>query len=422
MLEGIQGVSSYAEEVDRTFWIVNGITLFLFIITIGSMLYFVYRYRASKNPPQNAKNIEHYTPIEIAWTVIPTILLMFVFYIGLDSLRVQRTMPLDKDSIIVKVLAQKGSWNFQYENGKRSPNLIVPIDQNIKLEMSAPVNDVIHSLYIPAFRLKEDVLPGVVTKAWFNANTKGVYDIQCAEYCGTRHSFMRSEVKVVSMDEYKEWLNPTVVKEVSSAQKGKELFEQYGCTACHSIDGSLLVGPSLKDSYNQKVKLSKNGETIEIIRDENYLKDSILNANQEIVDGFFPNMMPSFEGVISDKEVDLIIEYIKSIGKDIEEKETIPTKPNGEELTINNGCLACHSLDGTKIVGPSFKGIWQRKQKVKIDGTLKEIIIDEEYLKQSIINPNAAIVDGYPALMPTFKPLVNDEELKAIIEYLKTIK
>lgn len=424
MLEGMEGVSTYAVDVDRAFLIVNLITLFLFTVTIGSMLYFVYKYRASKNPPENAKNIEHYTPIEIIWTVVPTILLGIVFYYGLDSLRAQRTMPKDNDSIIVKVIGQRWSWNFEYENGKKSPFLMIPVNKNIKLKMTAPVNDVLHSFYVPAFRAKEDVVPGQITQLWFNINKKGKYDIECAEYCGMRHSYMHSYVEVVDEDKYEDWLNPKVVKQEDMKPKGEDLFSQYSCVGCHSMDGTVLVGPSLKDIYNKKVTVTTDSTKREIIRDDNYLKTAILNANKDIVEGFFADMMPVFKDVISDEDVNELIKYIKGTAENNNQApKKEENKISGKELVQNNGCIGCHSTDGSKVVGPSFKGIYGRIEKVTIKNSLKEIIVDDEYIKNSIFKPNDAIVEGYYAgVMPSFENILSDEEIKAIIDYLKTIK
>lgn len=173
MLAGIEGVSTFSGEIDKAFYIVNGITLLLFVVTVGAMLYFLFKYSAKKNPPEKTKNIEHYTPIEVAWTVIPSILLGIIFYYGVESLKVQRTMPSDDDSIVVKVLGQRWSWNFEYPNGKKTTNMVIPVNQNVKLLMTAPENDVLHSFFVPAFRVKEDVVPGQTTRLWFNIEKEG---------------------------------------------------------------------------------------------------------------------------------------------------------------------------------------------------------------------------------------------------------
>lgn len=414
MLEGIQGVSSYAANVDSAFLIVTIITLFLFIVTIGSMLYFVYRYSSTKNAPHETKNIKHYTPIEIAWTVIPTILMMIVFYFGLESLRVQRTMPSDMDSTIVKVLAQRWSWQFEYSNGKKTSELTIPVNTKIKLLMTAPDDDVLHSFFVPAFRAKEDIVPGQITKLWFDAQTKGRYDIQCAEYCGTRHSFMRSFVNVVSKEEFNNFLNPP---KKETQKSGLDLINENGCTGCHSLDGARLVGPTFKDTYNKEVVILENGVKKTIKKDENYLKNSILKPKAQVVDTY-PNIMPSFEGRIKDKDLEIILKFLKG------EKEEIKKEPeiSGLEIIQNNGCTGCHSLDGIRVVGPTFKGIFKRDTSILKDGKTIQIKADEKYLINSILNPKDEIVETYPNMMPAFKDVLNDEEVDAVIKYLKGLK
>ena len=416
MLEGMEGVSTFAADVDRAFMVVNVITVFLFIVVIGSMLYFVYKYNSSKHPPEKAENIEHYTPIEIAWTVIPTILLGIIFYYGLDSLRMQRTMPKGDETLQIKVKAQKWSWGFEYANGKRSSTLVVPINTDVKLSMTAPLNDVLHSFYVPAFRTKEDIVPGQTTYLWFNATKKGKFNILCAEYCGTRHSYMQSFVEVVDAQEYKDWIKPKGVK--SKKPKGLELIEQNGCLACHALDKNVLVGPGFKDIYNSKITVTSNGAKKELIRDDNYLKDAILNPNKDVVDGFYPDVMPSFKGVIGDDDVNEILKYLKG-----EIQEESPSKLDGKEILNNNGCLGCHSLDGTKMVGPSFKDIFNRKVKISINGELKEIVSNEQYLRKAILKPNAEVVEGYyPGIMPPFENVLKVEEVDAILQYFNPTK
>lgn len=415
MLEGIEGVSSFANEIDNTFIIVTVITLLLFVVTIGSMLYFVYKYSSSKVKKEDAQNIKHYTPIEIAWTVIPTILMMIVFYFGLESLRVQRTMPNNDISQVVKVTGQRWFWTFEYENGKKTNELTVPKDTAIKLVMTAPTEDVLHSFYVPAFRIKEDVLPGTTTYLWFNAEKTGRYDIQCAEYCGTRHSYMRSFVNVVSKEDYKDFLFP---KKEEPKKTAIDLFSDYGCVGCHSLEDMVLVGPSFKDIYNKEVSITNKGVKKVIKRDENYLRNSILNPQDDVVEGYVPQLMPSFKNVISEEELNTIIKYFKGEKEEVKEEKTI----DGLSLIQNNGCIGCHSLDGSKIVGPTFKDIYNRKVVVTKGDEKIELTSNEEYLKNSILNPKVEVVENYPNIMPSFKGLLKDEEVDAIIEYLKTIK
>jgi len=340
--------------------------------------------------------------------------MMIVFYYGLESLKVQRTMPSDKTTQEINVLAQRWFWTFEYENGKKTSELTVPVNTNIKLTMTAPKEDVLHSFYVPAFRVKEDVLPAVETQTWFNATKIGVYDIQCAEYCGTRHSYMRSSVNVVSKEDYQNFLSP---KEEVVEKTALELFNSYGCVGCHSLENMVLVGPSFKDIYNKEVTLLTNGEKRVIKRDELYLKNSILNPKQDVVEGFSPQLMPSFKNVINEKELETIINYFKG-----EKKESKKPKIDPVSLIQNNGCTGCHSIDGSKIVGPSFKNLYESKGKVLRDGNLIEVLKDKEYLKQSILNPKIDVVEGYPNIMPAFEGVLKEEEVEAISEYIKTLK
>ena len=414
MLEGIKGVSTYAASVDNAFLIVTLITLFLFIVTIGSMLYFVYRYRSTKNKPEETKNIKHYTPIEIAWTVIPTILMMIVFYFGLESLRVQRTMPKDIDSTVVKVLAQRWSWQFEYANGKKTNELTIPINTKIKLIMTAPEDDVLHSFFVPAFRAKEDIIPGQITKLWFNIDTKGKYDIQCAEYCGTRHSFMKSFVNVVSKEDFNNFITPP---KKESQKSGLDLLNENGCTGCHSLDGVRLVGPTFKDTYNKEVVVIENGVKKTIKKDENYLKNSILKPKIQVVETY-PDIMPSFEGRIENRDLETIINFLK--GEEV--KSQIKPEISGLEVIQNNGCIGCHSLDGTRIVGPTFKGIYEREISILKDGKKINIKADDKHLIISILNPKEEVVETYSNIMPPFKDVLKKEEVEAIIKYLKGLK
>lgn len=409
MLAGMEGVSSFAGEIDYAFWTVNLICLFLFIITIGAMFIFLYKYSEKRSKPTDTENIKHNTPLEIAWTVIPTILMMVIFYIGLDALRVQRTMPKDADAIVVKVIAKKWSFAFEYENGKKSSKLIVPIGKDVKLNMTAPIDDVLHAFYVAAFRIKEDIIPGQTTKLWFNATKLGKYDIQCAEYCGTRHSYMRSFVVVVPEEEFEEFLNPKVVL----ARTAMDVFNEVGCTGCHTTDGSVSAGPTFKDIYNKEVKVTVNGVSKTLIRDDAYLVKAIEDPDAEVVEGFVAGMMPSFKGAINKDDMKLVLDYFKGI-----KTETKPTL-NGAEVVDVNGCIGCHTTDGTPSAGPTFKDIMGRKTTILKDGKSVEITVDEAYLKEAILNPGSEIVDGYQNIMPPFKDVLSEEEVNAIVEYLK---
>ncbi|OUR73574.1 cytochrome c oxidase subunit II [Arcobacter sp. 31_11_sub10_T18] len=410
MLEGIEGVSSFAAETDYVFWVVNLICLFLFVVTIGAMFVFLYKYNEKKSKPEDTENIKHHTPMEIAWTVIPTILMMVIFYLGLDVLKVQRTMPKDKDAIVVEVVGKKWSWSYTYANGKKSSNLVVPVNKDVKLNMTAPLDDVLHAYYVAAFRIKEDVVPGQVTKLWFNANRIGEYDVQCAEYCGTRHAYMRSVIKVVSQEDYEEYLNPTVV----AAKTAMDVFNENGCIGCHTTDGTVSAGPSFKDIYNTEIKVLANGVTKTVTRDEAYLIRAIEDPDAEIVEGYTAGMMPSFKGAINAEDMKIVMNYFKGI-----KPEPVMPKIDGKEVVDINGCIGCHTTDGNPSAGPTFKDIYNRKTTIIKDGKTIEVAADAAYLREAILNPATEIVDGYMNIMPPFKDVLKDEEVDAIIEYLK---
>lgn len=189
------------QGVDQAFWYILGISVvLLFGITIV-MIYFVVRYRRSKNPI--ASDIRDNYPLEIAWTIIPTIIALSMFYVGWSSYIGLRTVP--DDALNVEVLAQQYSWIFVYENGKEVENeLVVPVGKAIKLNISSL--DVLHSFYLPAFRVKVDAVKGMPTYAWFYADKIAEYDIQCTEYCGVDHSYMVAKLKIVTEEDYQSWL------------------------------------------------------------------------------------------------------------------------------------------------------------------------------------------------------------------------
>ena len=203
MLEGMEGVSSFAKEVDLAIWIVVGISVGIFVIVVGVMFYFLYKYNTKRHRRDQVQNIEHNLFLEIMWTVIPTFLLGVMFYYGYTSLKVMREIP--EENLHVKVMGQMWFWTHEYPNGKITNDLYVPVGTNVKLDIGAKLNDVLHSYYVPAFRIKQDAVPGKVYSAWFRADTIGSYDVLCAEYCGTRHSYMLSKIHVIDKERFDAW-------------------------------------------------------------------------------------------------------------------------------------------------------------------------------------------------------------------------
>jgi len=304
--------SSYGKEVDNLFWFIFWISLFFFLIIQIAMIYFVVRYRNRRE--EEVSNIEGNNFLEITWTIIPTIILVIMFFYGVYVFdNFQRRPPAN--SLEIKVIGHQWWWEFQYPNGYTTRDtLIVPTNKPIKLIMTS--TDVIHSFYVRSFRIKEDLVPGRYTWTWFKVVEPGVYDIQCAEYCGSMHSKMIGYIKAVNRNDFESWLasvsKETDLSSLSPVEKGKKLSQIKGCTSCHSVDGSQLVGPTWKGLYSREVVVLENGKEKKLIADENYLRESILNPNAKIVKGF-QNIMPSYQGQLNEDEILSIIEYIKSL-------------------------------------------------------------------------------------------------------------
>lgn len=299
------GASNFVEGVDLTFIIILGASVFFLVGITAVMIYFAIRYRRKKNP--KASQIEGNNTLEIVWTVIPTILVLIMFYFGWLGYSPMRKVPAN--AIPVKAYGQMWSWSFEYPNGKKSTELIVPLNLPVKLDLIS--RDVIHSLYIPAFRIKEDVVPGKNNYMWFTAQVEGEYDLFCAEYCGDRHSYMLSKVKVMPEAEYNSWLAQSDIP--AGEHPGLTVMKQNGCIACHSLDGVKIVGPSFKGIYGHEVDVVTNGQERKIVVDDEYIKNSIYEPNADVVKGFNPGLMISYKQTIKEEDVAKIIEYIREL-------------------------------------------------------------------------------------------------------------
>lgn len=299
------GASNFVQGVDTSFAVILGISLFFLIGITAVMIFFVFRYRKDKNP--KASNIKGSHKLELIWTIIPTLLVLVMFYYGWVGYKPMRNIP--DDAIPIKAYAQMWSWNFEYENGKFSDTLVVPINKAVKLDLIS--RDVIHSLYIPAFRIKEDVVPGVTNKMWFIGQELGDYDILCAEYCGDRHSYMLSKVYVVEENKYNDWYHS---EEANKDQHpGIALIKKHACTSCHSLDGSKLIGPSFKGIWGNTETVLRDGQEVAVTVDEEYILHSIFNPNDEIVKGYNKGLMISYQDLMTDEEAKLIADYIKTL-------------------------------------------------------------------------------------------------------------
>jgi len=394
-------------RVDTAFIFIFGVSFAILILITLVGVYFLFKYHHTRNPV--ASQIEGNIVAETLWTVIPTLLVLAMFFFGWSGYKALRSAPAD--SMDIKVTARMWSWKFTYPNGKTSDKLYVPANKPVKLDMTSV--DVIHSFYVPAYRIKMDTVPGMQTYVWFNAGEPAEYDILCAEYCGVRHSFMLSKVVVVPEEKYTEWVESSPEKE-SGKPEALALFENNGCLDCHSLDGTELVGPTLKDIYGRETVIETNDGEKTVTADEEYIARAIKDPSAEIVKNY-EDMMPPFEGVISDEDIGKMIDYLKN---------GMPAEKVGEKGAViaeNEGCLGCHSTDGSVIVGPSFKNMMDRQVTAKKDGEKVELIADSRYIISSIVNPQEYIVEGFDASMPPYDYLTEDQ-IKALIEYFSTLK
>lgn len=275
------------------------------ILVIGGMTYFAFKYRRRSDKDKTAY-ISHHAGLEFLWSFIPFVIFMVVFGWGWWIYNGMRSMP--KDALEIHVTGQKWYWDFQYKSGKKSSGeFVVPVNQPVKLIMSS--RDVIHSFFIPGFRLKQDVVPGMYSAIWFEANKIGQFQVFCTELCGTGHSDMLAKVNVVSAEEYEEWLSKGDPYDgMSLVEVGEAQFSQK-CTACHNITNEKKVGPGLAGIFGRKSDFADGSS---VVVDENYIRESILNPNAKVVAGY-PGIMSSFAGQLKENELLGIIEYVKSL-------------------------------------------------------------------------------------------------------------
>ncbi len=302
-----EGASNFAKGVDSVFLFIFAVSFFFLIGISAIMVWFVIRYNRKKHP--KAVQMKDNMKLEITWTVIPFILVMLMFYYGYVAFEPMRNAP--KDAIEVKVTGQMWSWSFEYDNGKISNELVLPAKKAVKLNLYSP--DVIHGLYIPAFRIKQDVVPGKNNFMWFIPNYNGTYEILCSAYCGLRHSFMEAKIRVVSDEEYQKWLAEKSPEMLENA--GLAVMQNNACTGCHSLDGSPLVGPSFKGLFGSKRIVIENGEEKTVVADSTYIKTSIMEPDKQVVKGFKPGMMRAYSTVIKDDDIKSIILYFEKQSK-----------------------------------------------------------------------------------------------------------
>jgi len=298
--------STGADGPDMLFRAVLGLSAFFFFGVTGAIIYLVVKYRhrpGHKAEPSPAHN----DALEITWTVIPTIICVILFVYGWRSYLSNVTIPEPRAENVVYVEAQKWSWNFRYYNGLEDNALHAPVNQPMKLVMTS--KDVLHSFFVPVFRVKQDVVPRRYSYAWFYPTKPGIYRIYCTEYCGTDHSQMKTKIVVHETGDYERYLSEAYAKkrQLSGAPLGANVFTKKGCVGCHSIDGTPKIGPTWKGSYGADVSL-EGGGTVKV--DEAYIRSSILNPQGQLHKGYPPSMPLT---PLSDKEIEGVIAYIQSL-------------------------------------------------------------------------------------------------------------
>lgn len=312
-------LSSISDSVNGPILFIAGTSLVMLVGITAVMIYFTIRYHRRRNP--HPEDIHGHRMLEIVWTVIPTILAFGFFWYGWEGYKYIKTVP--EGAMEVTVTGRMWSWVHEYDNGVQSAELYVPVDKPVKLNLKS--QDVLHSYYIPAFKVKQDAVPGVPGLfLWFAAYETGVYQVFCAEYCGLSHSAMWSKVHVLPQAEFDEWLRVEGEKVVQIAKAaetgegdnlhilGEALSKSKGCVACHSVDGSKLIGPSFKGVYGKSETVVTAGQERQITVDDTYIKHSILKPMDDIVKGFQP-LMPSQEGLVNEAEIRALTAYIKSL-------------------------------------------------------------------------------------------------------------
>jgi len=317
--------SSFAADVDHLHYFVMMTTVIMAAaVGLCALLFFaIYR---RKSEAQTTPHIEPTLMIEAAFVSVPLILFLLWFAVGFRQFVEQDNPPAD--AIDVYVMAKKWMWKFNYPDGPNAVNVLrVPAGKPVRLLMTS--QDVIHSFFVPEFRVKKDVNPGRYTQTWFTATIPGKYQILCSQYCGAGHSIMRGEVIVMPPAEYEAWLanlkrgipntqdgTPTPIEGVAAAtslvEQGKKIALEQGCVKCHTVNGERHIGPSWLDMYGRHEKM-KTGEMITV--DEGYMTESIMDPAAKIVDGF-DNVMPSFQNKLAGPEIAALVEYMKSLQSD----------------------------------------------------------------------------------------------------------
>ncbi len=401
-----QQLVNAVQAVDNTFLFIFGASALLLFLLTGAMIYFVIRYNRKRHPVPADFTSNLWA--EIIWTVLPTILVMGMFWSGWQSYRALRDAPAG--ALEVKVVARMWSWDFEYPNGRHSGTLVVPVGRAVKLSLTS--TDVIHGFFAPAFRIKIDTVPGMTSHAWFRAEKEGEYVIFCSVYCGLQHTKMLSAIKAVSLEEYERFL---AEKPTGAGHPGKALLDAKGCLGCHSLDGTESVGPTLKGVYGREgvfaVPGGKDKTGKRLVLDEAGLRSVIMEQRTWRSKGYEP-VMPGYADQLTGEELGRIIDFLKN-GEAAAGAAGSATPEQGRALAEAQGCLGCHSTDGAELVGPSLKGLLGKKSTAK-----DKAVVDRAFVQAVLKDPAARL--GRPSSMPAY-PALTEVEREALMLYLESL-
>jgi cytochrome c oxidase subunit 2 len=302
-----EGASNLADGVDRSFFVIFSIAVFFIIGITVFMIWTVIHFSRKKGKP--AKQFDGSLKLELIWTAIPLILVMVMFYYGWAGFTPSRNVPAD--AMVVQAIGRMWEWEFDYGNGMRTSDLYLPVNKPVRVNLKS--EDVNHSLFIPAFRVKEDVIPGYDTYLWFIPTIVGEYEILCTEYCGLLHASMLAKAKIMEQDDYDKWYSEFKEMEVAPEPDGYLLLRNTGCIACHSLDGSRLAGPSFKGLYGSERVIAAGNSQITVIADDQYIRTAIYDPDSEIVSGYPKGLMKSYSKLLKEEEIITITDYLKTL-------------------------------------------------------------------------------------------------------------
>lgn len=308
---GLMPVEASAQSISIDWlWNLQVIAMsFLFALITVPLFYSLFVFRRRKGDTSDAEHIEGNTPLEITWTILPLFAVLSFAYLGAYSLG--ETRRVDPSAMEIKVTAQQFAWTFEYPDyGITTKELYLPVNKQVHLTMTS--RDVIHSFWVPEFRVKQDVVPGRFTEYRITPTLEGAYKVRCSELCGVSHAYMLADVAVVSQDNFDGWIKDQQAAAMAAAQtpeaRGQTLATQNGCFGCHTTDGSAGQGPTWQGLYGSQAELA-DGSTVTV--DDAYIKESILNPQAKIVSGFETVQMPTFD--FTDEQISDIIAYMKTL-------------------------------------------------------------------------------------------------------------